>query len=139
MHAESHLTGLPEVFAESHLKSSLNRTSPNTYMYSGSFFTDSKRAGFCAQHPEPPITCTPGGVKITIQEKNLLDFFDAMGQFGAPFLRQELPKPRHEDTCAVFLPRSSERSMKAAQLLHAAGWTDFGEHLAELSLNQQHL
>lgn len=73
---------------------------------------------------------------FTIRAESLPDFFDAMRQFGAPFFRQELPGPRHQDTCAVFLPRSSERSMKAAQLLHAAGWTDLGEHLAELSLNQ---
>lgn len=69
---------------------------------------------------------------FAVKEKYWLHFFDAMRQFGAPFLKHNLPKPRHEDTCAVFLPKSIDRSMKAAGLLHGAGWTDLGRHLTDL-------
>jgi hypothetical protein len=71
---------------------------------------------------------------FTIKKTMLLDLFDAMRLFGAPLLHQALPMPHYHDICAVFLPRKNDRSMRVAEQLHAAGWTDLGEHLAELTL-----
>lgn len=61
MHAELHLNTSPESFAELHLKASLNCTSTNTGIDSGSN-TGSKGGDFCEQPPKQPFKCPPGGV-----------------------------------------------------------------------------
>lgn len=54
---------------------------------------------------------------------------------GAAYFEQAMPMPLYHDVMAVFLPRTDEQSMRVADKLHAAGWTDLGDHLAELCIN----
>ena len=58
-------------------------------------------------------------------------FFDAMQSFKATWLWHYLPRP-HGDLKAVLLPRSDERSMKVAELMHRAGLLDLGLVLGSL-------
>lgn len=63
-------------------------------------------------------------------------FFQAMQSFGATWLWHTLPRPWHEGTRAILLPRSEGRSMRVAAELRKAGFTDLGAHLAALAAKQ---
>jgi hypothetical protein len=66
-----------------------------------------------------------------------MDFHECMSAFRARYFTKLLPRP-HDDTVAVFLPRSEPRSMKVALALKAHGAMDLNAHLQQLCDMQKH-
>lgn len=62
-------------------------------------------------------------------------FHDAMMAFRATWLWHSMPRP-YENARAILLPRSEQRSMLVAALLHKAGISDLGRYLADRASDQ---
>jgi hypothetical protein len=60
-----------------------------------------------------------------------LGFHKVMQNFEATYYWKALPRP-YSEQCAIFLPKSEKRSAKVAQVLHKAGFQDFGKYLKAL-------
>lgn len=63
-------------------------------------------------------------------------FFEAMQSFRATWLWHALPRPYHEGTKAILLPRNELRSMRVAAELRKAGFIDLGVYLTGLVAQQ---